>query len=150
MALHACVSPFPHASVLSFKLGGIIGGLVDHMSANHAQRIARELPLMNNTASGTGKTVNVSCWTLQSMLEALGRTRVDYWSLDTEGSEAEILRATDFSKVDVRVITVEVNDGQAESAVREAMKDKPYDLHSKIDFDLVYVKRGALQQDESL
>jgi hypothetical protein len=63
-------------------------------------------------------------------------------SLDTEGSEADILRATDFSKVNVRIITVEVNDAAAEAAVLDAMADKPYDLLIKLDFDLVFVKRG--------
>jgi hypothetical protein len=63
-------------------------------------------------------------------------------SLDTEGSEADILRSTDFSKAYVRIITVEVNDAAAEAAVMQAMADKPYDLLIKIDFDLVFVRRG--------
>jgi hypothetical protein len=61
--------------------------------------------------------------------------------LDTEGSEADILRSTDFSKAHVRIITVEVNDAAAEAAVVEAMADKPYDLLMKLDFDLVFVRR---------
>lgn len=76
------------------------------------------------------------------IVKAWGNRTIDYWSLDTEGSEASILRATDFTKVDIKVLTVEVNDKASEEAVLDAMKDAPYKLHSKVDFDLVFVKNG--------
>merc|ERR1712137_1380241 len=43
-------------------------------------------------------------------MQALNRTTIDYWSLDTEGSEASILSATDFKSIEVGVITVEHNN----------------------------------------
>lgn len=89
---------------------------------------------------GSTHDVNVPCWPLHMMLEAWGVNAIDYWSLDTEGSEASILRATDFGAVNVTVITVEVNSQEAETAVLDAMKGAPYRLHSRIDFDLVFVR----------
>eukprot|EP00966_Prymnesium_polylepis_P224393 5190504-Prymnesium_polylepis.2 len=60
-------------------------------------------------AAGSGATIEVDCYPLSSVMMALGRKTVDYWSLDTEGSEPAILNATDFDAVEVGIITVEHN-----------------------------------------
>jgi hypothetical protein len=48
----------------------------------------------------------------------------------------------DFDELDIRVILVEVNDGEAEAKVKEVMARRPeYKLHSKVtSIDLLYVK----------
>ena len=51
--------------------------------------------------------VSVPCYPLDQVLKAIGRSVVDYWSLDTEGSEVKILNATDFDAIEVGLITVE-------------------------------------------
>jgi hypothetical protein len=47
--------------------------------------------------------VDVQCFPLYSYLLALNRTKVDYFSLDVEGSELDILRNIPFEKLDIRV-----------------------------------------------
>ena len=59
-------------------------------------------------AGGSGR-VFVPCFPLHLVVERIHRKTVDYWSLDTEGSEAGILNATDFGRVEVGLITVEHN-----------------------------------------
>lgn len=145
--IHACLSPSTRPQVLPFKLAGPLGGISQHLSAQHTDRINREIgekqSWMHGQA-GSGADVSVSCWPLAAMLNVLGVTRVDFWSLDTEGSEAAILAATDFDMLDIRVITIEVNDAAAEAAVKKVMAGRPeYRLHSKLDFDLLFVKEGA-------
>mmetsp|Transcript_22202 Transcript_22202/g.50759 ORF Transcript_22202/g.50759 Transcript_22202/m.50759 type:complete len:337 (-) Transcript_22202:197-1207(-) len=51
--------------------------------------------------------VNVTSFPLVSLLHELGRDVVDYWSLDTEGSELRILEHIDFSRVEFGIISVE-------------------------------------------
>jgi FkbM family methyltransferase len=55
---------------------------------------------------------------------------IDYLSIDTEGSEFEILNAFDFSKVDIKIITVEHNFS--------LMRDSIYDLLTKNGFKRVF------------
>lgn len=40
-------------------------------------------------------------------MAVLNRTRVDYFSLDVEGLELEILKTIDFNKFDIKVLSVE-------------------------------------------
>ena len=57
-----------------------------------------------------GETVLVETITLPSLLDAYDAPRVlDYLSLDTEGSELEILQAHDFEAYPIRLITIEHN-----------------------------------------
>jgi hypothetical protein len=47
--------------------------------------------------------VDVQCFPLYSYLLALNRTKIDYFSLDVEGSELDVLRTIPFEKLDIRV-----------------------------------------------
>jgi FkbM family methyltransferase len=51
---------------------------------------------------------------------------IDYLSVDTEGSELDILGAFDFEKYDVRFLTVEHNHGPNKSKLRELMRSEGY------------------------
>lgn len=96
------VSSFP------FMLAGPLGGIVSEM--NKLERAHSEInenkPWMAGP-QGNGSTVQVTCFPLHLVMQALGVNTIDYWSLDTEGSELAILRATDFTQVEVGVLTVE-------------------------------------------
>jgi hypothetical protein len=47
--------------------------------------------------------VDVQCFPLYSYLLALNRTKIDYFSLDVEGSELDVLRTIPFEKLDIQV-----------------------------------------------
>jgi hypothetical protein len=46
---------------------------------------------------------------LEMLLQKIGRSTVDFWSLDIEGSEGQVLQNTNFSKVEVGVLLIEMN-----------------------------------------
>lgn len=60
--------------------------------------------------NGIGKKripmVNVQCFPFYTYLLALNITVVDYFSLDVEGSELNVLKTIPFDKVDIRVSLV--------------------------------------------
>jgi hypothetical protein len=45
----------------------------------------------------------VQCFPLYSILLAVGRTHIDYFGLDVEGSEYKILKSIPWHKIDVKV-----------------------------------------------
>ena len=46
----------------------------------------------------------VQCFPLVAILKALRVHKVDYFSLDVEGNEMDVLRAIDFDSVDIKVL----------------------------------------------
>lgn len=136
-AIHACLSPSKEPAVLTFRVADVLGGLVDQLSTNQVQRIKAEYAQEPHKVWDQ----KVPCWPLVNMLQALGVSRVDYWSLDTEGSEAAILASTDFDAIDIRLLTVEVNDDKALAAVTAVMSKRPeYRMVDRSGGDLVYLK----------
>ena len=55
----------------------------------------------------TKDVIDVQCFTLYSLLLALDQTEVDYFSLDVEGAELEILQNIPFNKIKNNILTIE-------------------------------------------
>lgn len=51
-----------------------------------------------------GKLANIQCYPFYSFLLAHGRTNVDFFSLDVEGQEFNVLKTIPWHKVDIKVI----------------------------------------------
>jgi len=115
-------------SSFPFKLAGPLGGIVSTYSNMQDRRVNGEIrdrkPWMEG-GEGSGKLINISCYPLHEVMKALGRRVVDYWSLDTEGSEALIIEHTDFSRIQVGAMTVEHNgDAMHRAAIVKALQKK--------------------------
>jgi hypothetical protein len=77
-------------------------------------RVADVVPDDQHERAGTreGTVIHVSTVSLNDLLlRAAAPQRIDYLSIDTEGSELVILEAFDFDRWDVRSISVEHNRG---------------------------------------
>jgi hypothetical protein len=70
----------------------------------------------------------VTSISLTELLDQNGSPRqVDYMSIDTEGSEYEILSAFDFDKYEVRILTVEHNFQPAREEILQLLTSKGYE-----------------------
>ena len=58
---------------------------------------------ISKTQNVTAGTVEVDCFPLHAILLALNVTRVDYFSLDVEGAELDVLNTVPFDRIDIRV-----------------------------------------------
>ena len=67
------------------------------------------------------ETIQVPCRRLDDILHSAGIRSIDFWSLDVEGSEYEVLKTMDWT-IPVRVLCMEVSGGQY-SEMNEACRD---------------------------
>jgi FkbM family methyltransferase len=136
LCLQAGVSD-KNGSSMFWKIEGyseMLSGLEENYNELHKQRILKEI------AEHGGKLteIEIEVLDINSLLRNNNVSKVDYCTIDVEGSEEKILSVFDSKEFDIQVFTVE-NNYQAKS-IRNIMKSKGYKLHSKIDFDDVYVK----------
>jgi hypothetical protein len=68
-----------------------------------AGKIEEGVNTSNFVVHKNGNLVSLQCFPLYSILLAVGRTKVDYFSVDVEGSEMKILRTIPWHKVDIKV-----------------------------------------------
>jgi len=92
LVLRACLSSKPHPGLVKFKLHGWGSGVSAH----------------NKRA--TDKTVpetDVQCFTLNSVMAAVGVSHIDFMVLDVEGSELPVLQTIDWTRLSVDVFSIE-------------------------------------------
>lgn len=73
-------------------------------------------------------------------------TEIDFLSLDTEGSELEILKTIDFDVIKIKVITVENNHG--ENALRDFLISKGYTFLTRLHVDDVFYRKDLITYTE--
>ena len=90
----------------------------------------------------------VPCIPLHSLLLALNQTHIDYFSLDVEGVELDILKTIPFDKLDIRTLSVEFLHGEESGQTMiDFMNAMRYDMVKKITTgsvhvnDYIFVKR---------
>ena len=66
---------------------------------------------------------------------ALGRTHIDYFSLDVEGVELDVLKTIPFEKINISVMSVEYGHAQdGKNVTANLMNDRGFNLHKDIHF----------------
>ena len=84
---------------------------------------------------------------LEDMLDKHGApSKIDYLSIDTEGSEFDILKDFDFEKYDIKIITCEHNFTKSRKDIFSLLTSNGYQrkLTGASKFDDWYVKRPNL------
>lgn len=92
--------------------------------------------------------VDAQCFPFDSYMLALNKTRVDYFSLDVEGAELDILKTIDFNKYDISTLSVEfIHDVDGKVAIKEYMTGKGYFVLTEVTHpnwlanDFIFVKK---------
>ena len=118
----------------------MLSGLQGSYDPRHLDRIGKELA----QHGGTQEVIMVDVFRLEDILKAHGLTKIDFLSLDTEGSEKEILFSIDFNAVHIAYIVVENN--YKDSAIKNYLKKFGYQFVTKIGSDDLFKKKTKYDQ----
>ena len=88
-ALPVCLSLEPYPTKVTFKVVWALGSIQE--KEKQSKDVVK------------GEKISLQCFPLYSILLAIGRTRVDFFSLDVEGHELRILNTIPWHKVDIQV-----------------------------------------------
>ena len=84
----ACLSTKKETMYVTFAASGHVGHILSEQQ---------------KVSANDQKLVNVTCLPLYSILMALDNPQIDYFSLDVEGSELDVLKTIPFDKVHIKV-----------------------------------------------
>ncbi|XP_037800757.1 uncharacterized protein LOC119595720 [Penaeus monodon] len=100
---------------------------------------------LGRLAPGSTKGIPVKTVPIATMLQALGVTQIDYFSLDIEGAELKVLATFPWDKVKIRLICIEVNHVGLRP-VDSFMKKQGYTYVGKWHIDAWYGWKDLLQE----
>ena len=92
----------------------------------------------------TMEIIDVQCYRFDDICKQNNISHIDYLSIDTEGSEFDILRSINFEEIDIDIIDVENNYN--EPYIREFIKSKGYIFIGRVGVDDIYRNKKYHQQ----
>ncbi len=113
----------------------MLSGIKDSFSAEHLERIDQEIKMFG----GSKREVELDCLTLETLFNQHKVVKVDYLSIDTEGHELQVLYGINFSKVDIRLIGIEL-DYSREASICEFLKMNGFRRILRIQSDVFFEK----------
>ena len=135
-AINACLSTLNKTSKVKFIIKKVTGW--SHISDD----------------SSTGNMIQIQSFPLYSVLKAIGVDTVDYFSLDIEGPELEVLKTIPWDKIRINVITLEYRARPGTKNASNVSKMRMdmfmeyfnslgiYDFYARITkLDLVFVRK---------
>jgi len=112
-----------------------LSGIIQNYNPKHVTRINNETK--NNAKTISKKEIVVDVFPLAELLRARKIRRVNYCSIDVEGSEFDILTSVDFKEVQFDILSIE--DPYDDSRIRDIMSSNGFKFDSKIGPDLIFV-----------
>ncbi|XP_042858426.1 protein Star-like [Penaeus japonicus] len=123
-SINACLSLVPRYTHVFFNLAGFLGRI-----------------------STKRKGINIECFPLYSMMQALGRKSIDLFTLDIEGDELKVLKTIPWDKMEVRLMEVEVNHvPEGKDAVRAFMESVGYTFLREWHINYIFAKNDIAKK----
>ncbi|XP_046638633.1 protein Star-like [Daphnia pulicaria] len=138
-----CLSTKPYPMRVVYN--ATVGSLSSILEVSNSTSKTGHGAVNNNIDANNDKIYEVQCFPLYSILLAVGRTDIDYFGLDVEGSEYKILRTVPWHKVYIKTMTVEWNHTpEGEPAITRLMEDNKFIKFGLISMpysrEVVYVR----------
>ena len=102
ICLNCCITDFEgKATFIKITNSSMLSGLEEKFDPRHLNHF--------HISPNQMEKIIVDCFTPHTIFSQYGIDHIDFLSIDTEGGEFDIIKAIDFSKIHVEVITIEVN-----------------------------------------
>ncbi len=136
--LNCCL--YDREGTVEFVEANTLGGILEEYHPAHLH-FAKTTFRVPEDATGKPRTVRKAARTVRSVLrECAAPPIIDYWSLDTEGSEFAILKSFPFDEYSFRVLTVEHNKLPVRDQIKEFLKSHGYQRIKEMGIDDCYMK----------
>ncbi|XP_072014519.1 protein Star-like [Amphiura filiformis] len=144
--VNACLSVVSYPTKMRFNQAHNMGRV---FKGEEEEKWAKSTNLKINT-------IQMQCFPLYTLMKAMGRTSIDFFSLDVEGSEMDVLKTIPFDKLDIKSITVEFIHGGPESKqhLQTFFEDKGYIKigevidKSNLANDMLFAKSDLVEGDD--
>lgn len=133
--LNACLSPNNETYKTDFRIGGVLGGLPEQMHPAHESWLDRGRKHRYET---------VQCFPLYSVMLALNRTHIDYFSLDVEGAEVYILKSIPFDKLKIDALSIEYKVSGGRKPLVKETKEKLQAIRTILQGTGLYREAGVV------
>jgi FkbM family methyltransferase len=118
----------------------MLGGIIDEYHPAHLE-FAKTTFRVPQDENGRPITAPKAARTVRSVLRDCGApSTIDYWSLDTEGSELAILKSFPFDEYTFRVLTVEHNGLPVRDQIKAFLESRGYERIRVLQIDDCYAK----------
>lgn len=122
--------------------GFTLGGILDEYHPAHLRYAQRSFPQLTSP-DGRLAVVTREARTVRSVLaQCDAPAMIDYWSLDTEGSELAILKSFPFDAYGFRVLTVEHNRLPVQHEIKALLESYGYRRVAELGIDDCYMPSG--------
>ena len=118
----------------------MLRGVVQDYNPAHLQRIAQE----QKVKGGETQFIMVPSLRLDTLFERHGIERVNYMTVDTEGSELKVLQGVDFERVRVDVIDVEINYEDERKPIHNFLISKRFVEVARLGGDSIYINMDLI------
>ncbi len=111
----------------------MLSGVADSFNQEHYKRLQSEIELYG----GSLEEIEIEVDSLNNILLSHNSYNIDFCSLDTEGSELEILKYLDFTRFEIKIFVVE--NQHEEGQLRNFLKSKNYIFLKRLGGDDLFI-----------
>ena len=124
--------------VARFQLASALSNRISQINEHFQNRVDKNIGTKKKTI------IYVPCFSLNTIMKAINVNKVDYFSLDVEGGELEVLKGIDFNKIQINTLSVEHNNyKEARYSINQYLKANNYKLTKDVgDGDSYFIKKN--------
>lgn len=114
----------------------LLSGIVEKYDHKHIERINYE----NEVYGGSIELIDIACDTIENILTEFSVYVIDYLSIDTEGSEWDIISTIDFDKFKINILDIEINYSESDESrkIVKYLLNNNFNLVGQLGCDLIF------------